>query len=681
MSIWYDYVQNKGTVPEWPYPVNYRKVNETVSDVLVVGGGLAGVRAAISAAQVGATVALADVGHAKRSGAGGAGVDHWHGACTNPCSKVTPEEYTRACFDSMQGFTGAHVRYIITNESWDALLECEKWGMRIRDVEDEFKGAEFRDEKTQLLFAYDYDNRHIIRVWGYNVKPIIYNEMERLGVNIQNRICMTSLLTEGGKQGARVVGATGIHTRTGEFYVFRAKATIIATGGASRLFQFVPELTASSSMSDMNAAGVGHSIGWKAGAEFVLMEKSGQNRLSGFGYAPYSMGNAHNTYHGAPVVDANGKEVPWVDAFNRPLKTMGERFRCGPGQKFQLGIGIGISAYRPEYGENNPVHDLPERLRNGEYELPLYIDLTRMSEHERRVLWGLMVGNEGKTRIPIYDTFSKAGFDPDRDMLQAPVMGLEGYNHPNFWGAAANTPRNFRMGGGSYLVDWDLKTSLEGLYAASSAAVYGGGCHGESHATGRYAGRRAALYAKTAADAIADREQIEAERARVYTAVRQNKNGIGWKEINSAIARIMQDYCGTHKNERTLNLGLRLLSELRQTELASAYASNPHELGRLLECSSLIDFGESMMRASLARKASSAILDFHRLDYPEMDPKEWNKLLPIKLVDDATEVRELPLDYFLKPPFAASYEENYRVRAGTAGARNSVKETSNEGNL
>jgi len=662
MSTWHEYVQSEATIPEWPYPVNYDKVNEIVSDVLIIGGGVAGIRAAISAAQSGAKVTLAEVGHAKRSGAGGAGVDHWHGACTNPCSKVTPEQYTKGCYDSMQGYTGAHVRYIITNESWDTLVECEKMGMRIRDVEDEFKGAEFRDEETKLLFAYDYDNRHIIRIWGYNVKSVIYAEMERLGVNIQNRICTTSLLTEDGRQGARVVGATGIHTRTGEFYIFRAKATIIATGGAGRLFQFTPELTAPSSMSDMSSAGVGHAIGWRAGAEFVLMEKSGPGALSGHGYAPYSMGNSSNTYHGAPIVDANGKEVPWVDAFGHPIKTIGERFRCGSGQKFQLGIGIGISAYLPEYRQNDPVRDLPERIAKGEFTLPFYIDLTRMSEHERRVLWGLMVGNEGKTRIPIYDTFNKAGFDPDRDMLQAPVMTLEGYANSCFWAARANTPPYVRMGGGSYLVDWDLKTSLEGLYAAASATAYGGGCHGESHATGRYAGRKAALYARNAPDPVGDLDQIESEKSRVYASVNRDREGIGWKEVNHAIARVMQDYCGRHKNEQTLKMGLRLLRELRETEMASAYASNPHELGRLLECSSLIDFGEAMMEASLVRKASSAILDFHRLDYPEMDPPEWNKLLPIKQSNGKAVARELPLDYFLKPPYAPTYEENYRAQ-------------------
>jgi succinate dehydrogenase/fumarate reductase flavoprotein subunit len=665
MSIWHAYVQQGGRVPEWPYPVNYGKVKEIVSDVLVIGGGVAGVRAAISARQTGVKVALADVGHAKRSGAGGAGVDHWHGACTNPCSTVTPEEYTKACYDSMYGYTGAHVRYIITKEGWDTLLECEKMGVQIRDVKDEFKGAEFRDEETKLMFAYDYKNRHVIRVWGYNIKPCIYEEMERLGVDIHNRICMTSLLTEGGVQGARVVGATGINNRTGEFYVFRAKATIIATGSANRLYLFAPELTASASMADLTSSGVGHAIGWKAGAEFLCMEKSAHHRLSGFGYAPYSMGNASNTYHGAPIIDANGKEVPWVDGCDHPLTTIQERFLPGPGQKFQLGIGIGISNYLPEYRQSDPVRDLPERIRKGEFALPLYIDLSRFSEHERRALFGLMVGHEGKTRIPIYEQFSKAGFDPDQDMLQAPVMNLEGYGNSCFWTAGVNTPPNIRSAGGSYFVDWDLRTSLEGLYAASSHTTYGGGCHGESHTTGRYAGRRAAEYARSAPDPQADRHQIEAEKARVLAPVSQPKDGIGWKEMNLAIVRVMQDYCGKHKNEVTLRMGLRLLGELKTTELAAAYASNPHELGRLMECSSLIDYGEAVLQAALARKASSGILDFHRLDYPQMDPPEWRKLLPIKQVKGEAVVRELPLDYFLKPPFAPTYEENYQSRAAS----------------
>jgi succinate dehydrogenase/fumarate reductase flavoprotein subunit len=665
MSTWHDYVQRNGKVPEWPYPINYGKMNEVITDVLVIGGGVAGCQAAINAARKGIKVTIAERGHAKRSGAGGAGVDHWHGAVTNPCSKVTPEMYTQACYDSMQGYTGAHVRYIITKEGWDTLLDCEKMGIQIRDVHDEFKGADFRDEKTKLMFAYDYKNRHVIRVWGYNIKPKLYEEAKRLGINIYNRMMVTSLLTEGGKQGNRVVGATGVNTRTGEFYVFRSKATIIATGGAGRLTMFAPEITASSSMSDMNAAGVGQAIGWNAGAEVVCMEQSGHNRLSGFGYAPYSMGGTHNTYHGTPIVDADGKEVPWADVFGRELKTVEDRFLPSEGQPFILGEGIGIGPYLKQYRSNDLSRDLVERIRKGEFKLPLYADLSRLPEPERRAIFGMMVGNEGKTRIPIYDTYTKAGFDPDKDMMQAPVMPPEGYAHSNFWGAGINTPPTVRgLGGGGFLTDWDLRTNLEGLYAAAGSTIFGGGCHGESHTTGRYAGRHAAEYAKTSPEPVADRNQVEAEKEHAYTATRQSKEGNGWKEINAAIARIMRDYCGQYKNGLTLNLGLRLLNELKTTELAAAYASNPHELGRLLECQALISVGEMVIKASLERKASNSILDFHRLDYPEMNPPEWNKLLPIRQENNKVKVRELPFDFHLRSPNAPTYEENYKLHCG-----------------
>jgi hypothetical protein len=106
--------------------------------------------------------------------------------------------------------------------------------------------------------------------------------------------------------------------------------------------------------------------------------------------------------------------------------------------------------------------DLPERIRKGEFKLPLYADLSRLPEPERRAIFGLMVGNEGKTRIPVYDTLTKAGFDPDRDMLQVPVMHPDAYVHANFW-AGMPVPLWRQWGTGGLVVDWPLKTSLEGL--------------------------------------------------------------------------------------------------------------------------------------------------------------------------------------------------------------------------
>ncbi len=54
--------------------------------------------------------------------------------------------------------------YIECREGWDRLLDIEKMGGKIRDTENEFEGADFRDDATKLMFAYDYENRFTLRI-------------------------------------------------------------------------------------------------------------------------------------------------------------------------------------------------------------------------------------------------------------------------------------------------------------------------------------------------------------------------------------------------------------------------------------------------------------------------------------------------------------------------------------
>ena len=260
---------------EWPYDIRYNEETEVNADVLVVGGGIAGCWAAISAAKKGLNVAIVEKGATIRSGSGGAGVDHWQHNCTNPGSKITPEELTEACNKIYGGYTSAITRYITCTESYPAMLELEEMGVQVRDIHDEFKGADFRDEETKLLYAYDYETKYCTRIWGNNVKPCLRKELKRLGVNVYDRVMITSLLNEGGVQGARVVGATGVNNRTGEFYVFKAKSTIVCTGSPERLWIYSTELRGfASCFFDPNLTGDGFDIGWRAGAEFSMMEKN-----------------------------------------------------------------------------------------------------------------------------------------------------------------------------------------------------------------------------------------------------------------------------------------------------------------------------------------------------------------------------------------------------------------------
>ena len=647
----------KRNAPEWPYPVHYAKENEVSTDVLVLGGGIAGCWAAISAARKGLKVVLVDKGSVTRSGAGGSGCDHWQFAATNPACKVTPEELAQALVDNHGGWNCGIHRYIQCRESYDTLLELEKMGVKIRDTEGEFKGAEFRDEKTKLLFGYDYENRYTIRFWGTAVKPALERECERLNVEIYKRVMATSLLTEAGKQGARVIGATGFNVRTGEFYIFKGKAIVLCLSRPEQQWAFSTELSGLSSIFGQST-GDGHAMAWRAGAEFTLMEKSA-SYPGAFDYPYDGYGRPFAEWHACTIVDANGKEIPWVDRDGRVLSTVSQRYRPSAGQKFfLLGGGSGedvgfmglVPPGHPSYQYMAPSIKFPDverRIANGEFTPPLYADLPSMPEHERRVIFGFSVGQDGKTNIAVYGNYTEAGFDPDKDMLQC-ISNFTGTGPPQWRWVGFNS--------GGLVVDWELRTNLEGLYAAGQQ-MFASEDHSNAATSGKYAGRKAADYALKAGGPVIDRRQVEEEKSRVYAPIK-GTNGIEWKELNAGICRIMQDYCGEHKNEQLLNLGLKWFKELKEVEASEVYARNPHELMRSLEALTVLTVGEMIMHACLARKAGNSFLNFTRLDYPEVDPPEWHKWITTKLDNGDVKIGELPIDYW------GSFKDNYEEHCG-----------------
>ena len=113
-------------VVEWPYPIRYGEEKESDADVLVLGGGIAGCWAAISAAKKGAKVALVEKGATKRSGAGGTGVDHWNFAADNPCCRTNPDELVRSVIAASSGYSNGITDYILCSTSFETLLEMDK---------------------------------------------------------------------------------------------------------------------------------------------------------------------------------------------------------------------------------------------------------------------------------------------------------------------------------------------------------------------------------------------------------------------------------------------------------------------------------------------------------------------------------------------------------------------------
>ncbi len=638
----------KGKTTEWPYPIEWDQTTTLSADVLVLGGGVAGCWAAIGAAKRGASVVLVEKGAAISSGAGGAGCDHWESAATNPCSGVTPEELTDALVRSHGGYCNGISHYIECREGWDRLLDLEAMGGKIRDSDDEFAGAEFRDDETKLLFAYDYQNRFTLRVWGSTFKKALYRACLQLGVTVVDRTMATSLLSEGGRHGARIVGATGVNTRTGRFSILQAKATVLCMSRPSRLWLFSTELPGISEFRPPQCCGDGHAMAWRAGAEFAMMEKSVQAEWSGTrSFPPYGTGNTHNTWYACSMVDAEGREIPWADRDGNILTEVSERYRPAPGQK--LFLKGGCEPDLPFYEYQGPDILPVEKLLEQGYKLPFYADLPSMPELERRAIWGLMVGEEGKTRIPILQNYSAAGFDPNKDLLQSYGEG---------WQSADFQPQERQLFGypGGLVNDWSLRTNLEGLYAAGDQ-LFASNCHGHAAATGHYAGRHAAAYAASAVEVGVDKEQASAERTRIRSLL-GGPGGVSWKEVNATISFIMKEHCGATKSAEMLAPGLAKLLYMLENEFLHLRPRNPHELTRTLEVLNVLTNAEVVIHSCLAREASAKYLLFERSDYPEMDPPEWHKFVTVRLEEGTVVEGELPLDYH------GSLAENYEANNG-----------------
>jgi succinate dehydrogenase/fumarate reductase flavoprotein subunit len=654
---------NENQPPRWPYPIRYGRETGAAADVLVLGGGIAGCWAAISAAKMGMSVLLVDKAHVRRSGAGGSGCDHWQFAATNPACRLTPEELAQALVENHGGWNCGIHRYIQCREGWDALLELEDMGVKIRDSEAEFEGADFRDASSGLLFGYDYQNRYTIRFWGTQAKPALEKECLRVGVKILNRVMVTSLLTDGGKQGARVVGATGFNVCTGEFYSFKGKATVLCLSRPEQMWAFSTELNGLSS-NFMQNFGDGHAMAWKAGAEFTLMERS-IPYPGAFDYPYDGYARPFAEWHACTVVDSNGKEVPYIDRDGRVLTDVRDRYSPSPGQKFFLaggGSGPGVDHQRlvppdhPAYKYMAPsikFPDVKEKIARGVYTPPLWGDLTTMPKHERRVIFGLSVGQDGKTDIAVYKNYTAAGFDPDNDMLQC-ISDFTGVGPPQWRAPWFNS--------GGLVVDWALRTNLEGLFAAGQQ-LFASEDHANAATSGRYAGRMAAEYVRERSlhpEPQADRHQVEEEMRRVYAPIRIGR-GIEWKELQAGIARVMQEYCGEKRNDELITIGLRWLDELKEAEAADLCARNPHELMRALETMSVLTCGEMIMHASLARRASNSWLNFVRLDFPEVDPPEWDRWITTRLEDDTVRTGSLDMEYW------GDLETNYQKHNAAYG--------------
>jgi len=234
------------------------KKKEIETDVLCIGGGIAGLMAAIRASEYGCKVIVVEKANTLYSGSGGLGNDHFmcyipsvHGPDIEPLI----EEFQRG----QQG--GLRDRSFIKTwleHSYEIVKLWDKWGIPMKyNGRYEFAG--------HALPGHILMNLHYA---GANQKRILTQEASNRKVRILNRVMCFDLLLDN----EQVCGAIGINTRADEVYIFKAKSIVLATGSVMRLYPAsTPSWMFNTRLSPV-CVGDGRAMAYRAGAELASIE-------------------------------------------------------------------------------------------------------------------------------------------------------------------------------------------------------------------------------------------------------------------------------------------------------------------------------------------------------------------------------------------------------------------------
>jgi succinate dehydrogenase / fumarate reductase flavoprotein subunit len=222
-------------------------------DVVVVGAGGAGLRAAIEASAQGARTAMVC-----KSLLGKAHTVMAEGGIAAALANVYPEDNWRVHFrDTMRGgklLSNWRMAQIHAQEAPDRVLELEEWGALFdRTADGRILQRDFGGHRYARL-------AHVGDRTGLEMIRTLQHRAVQAGIEVFMECTITRLLADGG----RIAGALGYRRESGRFVVFRAPAVVLATGGVGKAYK----VTSNS----WEYTGDGHALALWAGADLIDME-------------------------------------------------------------------------------------------------------------------------------------------------------------------------------------------------------------------------------------------------------------------------------------------------------------------------------------------------------------------------------------------------------------------------
>jgi succinate dehydrogenase / fumarate reductase flavoprotein subunit len=579
-------------------------------DVLVIGAGGAGLRAAIEAATAGVSVAMIS-----RSLLGKAHTVMAEGGVAAALANVDDRDSWKVHFaDTMRGgqyLNNWRMAELHAKESPDRVRELEAWGAVFDRTEDgRILQRNFGGHKYPRL-------AHVGDRTGLEMIRTLQDYVIHQNIEIYQEYTIIGLL----KDGDKIAGAFGFDREKGRFKVFHAKSVIIATGGMGRIYKI--------SSNSWDCTGSGISLAYHAGAELIDMEFV-QFHPTGMVWPPSVRGlliTEGVRGEGGVLRNNQGKrfmfdDIP--DLYKGQTSTDEEEgWRYTQGDK---------NARRPPelLTRDHVARCIRREIKEGRGTPHggVYLDISWIKEKIPNAPGHI------KRKLPsMYHQFKElAGVDITKEPMEV------------------GPTTHYIMGG--VRVDADTQmTSIQGLFAAGECAA---GLHGANRlggnslsdllVFGKRAGEYAATYAKETQPVKVSESQIEEMTKWALAPFERESSGENPFQIQSHMQEKMQELVGIVRVESELEEALEIITTIReQVNKTGCGGNRGYNPGwhTALELTHMVTVAEAITRAARERKESRG--GHFREDFPDKSD-EYGKINIVIRKDESgnMEVRKIP---------------------------------------